>query len=99
MDLDAHLRKAEQDIVEAIPDPEFDGLAVIDYEAWRPLYQLNWFTRRSYQEVSMEDARQRYPNISDKAVRVMAETLFDQASKYEATEAVHSETVFAETSS
>ncbi|KAH7729822.1 Protein CHHY-1 [Aphelenchoides avenae] len=81
VDLNAHLEKVEHDIVRAIPDPEFDGLAVIDYEAWRPLYRLNWFTRRSYQEVSIEDARQRYPSMSEKSVRAIAEILFDQSAK------------------
>ena len=82
MDLDAHLEKAAQDIAHAIPDPEFEGLAVIDYEAWRPLFRLNWFTRRSYQEVSIAHARERYPNISEKSVRSIAEILFDQSARY-----------------
>lgn len=35
--LSAHLEKAQADIVAAIPDPNFSGVAVIDFESWRPV--------------------------------------------------------------
>ncbi|CAD5218249.1 unnamed protein product [Bursaphelenchus okinawaensis] len=51
-DLSAHLEKAAADIEAAIPDPDFNGYGVIDYEAWRPLYEMNWSSRRIYQRYS-----------------------------------------------
>jgi hyaluronoglucosaminidase len=46
--LRAHLKKAAADIIAAIPDPFFRGLAVIDYEHWRPVHALNWHSRVGY---------------------------------------------------
>ncbi|PIO56912.1 hypothetical protein TELCIR_21687, partial [Teladorsagia circumcincta] len=45
--LTAHLRKVSWDIKQAIPDPNFDGIAVIDLEEWRPIYEMNWGEKRS----------------------------------------------------
>ncbi|KAK6014184.1 hypothetical protein OSTOST_20462, partial [Ostertagia ostertagi] len=40
--LQAHLDAVAQQIQADIPDPNFHGIAVIDLEAWRPLYHMNW---------------------------------------------------------
>ncbi|KAK6012084.1 hyaluronoglucosaminidase, partial [Ostertagia ostertagi] len=37
-----HLHQVVKDILTTIPDQWFDGLAVIDLEEWRPLYDMNW---------------------------------------------------------
>lgn len=36
----------EEQIKEVIPDENFDGIAVIDIEEWRPLYEMNWGGKR-----------------------------------------------------
>uniref|UniRef100_A0A914GYK1 Hyaluronidase n=1 Tax=Globodera rostochiensis TaxID=31243 RepID=A0A914GYK1_GLORO len=66
-DLRQHLVKAREDILRAIPNPNFSGPAVIDYERWRPEYSLNWDQRRVYQRHSTLDALRRFPGISEKA--------------------------------
>ncbi|KAK6019031.1 hyaluronoglucosaminidase, partial [Ostertagia ostertagi] len=40
--LPRHLHEVIKQILIKIPDPWFPGLAVIDFEAWRPLYEMNW---------------------------------------------------------
>ncbi|KAL3108489.1 hypothetical protein niasHT_015411 [Heterodera trifolii] len=67
VDIRQHLAKAREDILRAIPDPNFSGPAVIDYERWRPEYSLNWDQRRVYQRHSTWDALKRFPGISEKA--------------------------------
>ena len=38
--MDAHLAKVRRDIAQQIPDPEFSGVAVIDYETWNLQWDL-----------------------------------------------------------
>lgn len=40
--IDEHLAVVERQIKEAMPDENFNGIAVIDIEQWRPLYEMNW---------------------------------------------------------
>lgn len=81
VDLAAHLEKAVEDIERAIPDPYFSGLAVIDYEAWRPIYSMNWFSRTVYRQESTADALRRFPNISQKAAVSIGKMLFERHAK------------------
>jgi hyaluronoglucosaminidase len=81
VNLDDHLAKAAKDIQKAIPDPKFNGLAVIDYEGWRPLWQLNWYTRIVYRTESERHARQLFPYASDKSITSIAKRLFNTAAK------------------
>ena len=39
VNLSAHMDKATKDIARLIVSESFDGLAVIDWEAWRPVYE------------------------------------------------------------
>lgn len=36
-----HLVISELNITKVIPENAFDGLAVVDFEEWRPLYRYN----------------------------------------------------------
>ncbi|KIH64301.1 hyaluronoglucosaminidase [Ancylostoma duodenale] len=40
--IENHLAVVEKQIKGAIPDENFNGIAVIDIEQWRPLYEMNW---------------------------------------------------------
>uniref|UniRef100_A0A672L7D3 Hyaluronidase n=1 Tax=Sinocyclocheilus grahami TaxID=75366 RepID=A0A672L7D3_SINGR len=46
--LDRHLWKADNDLRTDIPDLVFHGLAVIDWEKWRPLWECNWDAKEIY---------------------------------------------------
>ncbi|KAF7626029.1 Hyaluronidase [Meloidogyne graminicola] len=61
VNLNEHLEKAKNDILKAIPDPEFSGPAIIDYEKWRPEWSLNWSIRRIYQLESIKEIIKIYP--------------------------------------
>eukprot|EP01052_Picozoa_sp_SAG31_P017636 SAG31_NODE_1215_length_9335_cov_5.846470_10_plen_194_part_00 len=41
--LTAHASKIRSDIETAIPDPDWDGLAFIDYESWQPICERRYF--------------------------------------------------------
>ena len=80
-DLRAHLEKARADILKAIPDPDFAGPAVIDYEKWRPEWSLNWAARRVYQLESTRDALARFLGISEKSALELGRELFNKRAR------------------
>ena len=47
-----HLEKLRRDIVNWFPNPNYDGLAIIDYEAWYP----NWTMHHNYASNGAADA-------------------------------------------
>lgn len=83
--LAAHLEKAKRDIEAAIPDANFSGLAVIDYEAWTPIWSR---TGEVYRAASREYTRQRNPTLSGDALEQKAKQEF-----YDAGTAVMVETI------
>uniref|UniRef100_A0A3Q0SFL2 Hyaluronidase n=1 Tax=Amphilophus citrinellus TaxID=61819 RepID=A0A3Q0SFL2_AMPCI len=56
--LKASLNKARADINYYIPSRATRGLAVIDWEEWRPLWDRNWGTKRIYQTLSVAHVMQ-----------------------------------------
>ncbi|EDO47869.1 predicted protein, partial [Nematostella vectensis] len=81
VDLDAHLEKSKRDIIDKIPDPQYNGLAVIDWEGWRPVWHRNWDSKKLYQTKSIEIARSQYPDWPlDKLVE-LAKSQFEDSSR------------------
>lgn len=52
--LSQHLKTYEQHLNELIPNRNYDGLAVIDFESWRPIYRQNFGSLQPYKDVSIE---------------------------------------------
>ncbi|XP_050548743.1 hyaluronidase-like [Daktulosphaira vitifoliae] len=60
--LTKHLQTFSEDIAyRLVPDTQFSGLAVIDFEHWRPMFDENFGTLSSYREYSMDIERQQHP--------------------------------------
>lgn len=79
--LTAHLEKLARDVVIKIPDPEFDGLAIIDYERWRPLFDANWSSRKIYVKYSIDLVTKTYPELGKDTLTYMARYLYDYHAK------------------
>uniref|UniRef100_A0A7I4Y7E6 Hyaluronidase n=1 Tax=Haemonchus contortus TaxID=6289 RepID=A0A7I4Y7E6_HAECO len=79
--LQAHLDAVAQQIQNDIPNPNFDGIAVIDLEAWRPLYKMNWDEKQVYKDQSVQLVLQNDPSLSTEQAEVLAEEQFDQAAR------------------
>ncbi|KAI6196362.1 Hyaluronidase [Aphelenchoides besseyi] len=79
--LSIHLTQIENDINEKIPNEQFDGLAIIDWEAWRPIFELNHSSRRVYQRYSRYLAQQHCENCTDKQIDKLAHEEFEQGAK------------------
>ena len=60
--LTAHLAQVEVDIQEKIPNEHFRGLALIDWEAWKPVWGRNWDSREIYQNKSIELVEHQHPD-------------------------------------
>lgn len=79
--LEAHLHKARKDIGHFIPSEDFRGLAVIDWEFWRPQWDRNWNKKYIYRQRSSELIAQAYINVTDKQVEELARLRFEKSAK------------------
>jgi hypothetical protein len=80
-DLHAHLVKMRTDIARQIPDPNWSGYAMIDYESWKPLWDLEWPDGDLYREESRRLVRSRYPGMSAAQVEAKAKEEYEAAAK------------------
>ncbi|XP_048348125.1 hyaluronidase-1 isoform X2 [Sphaerodactylus townsendi] len=79
--LEDHLWKAQQDIKKTILETSFKGLAVIDWESWRPLWVRNWDSMEIYKNKSMDLVKRQHPDWpADKVVK-KAQLEFEQSSR------------------
>uniref|UniRef100_A0A8B9MUG4 Hyaluronidase n=1 Tax=Accipiter nisus TaxID=211598 RepID=A0A8B9MUG4_9AVES len=79
--LENHLKKAKEDIQFYIPSDEQFGLAVIDWENWRPVWIRNWGSKDIYRQESIELVQQRDLSLSEAEARNIAKMEFEAAAK------------------
>ncbi|KTG47686.1 hypothetical protein cypCar_00001845 [Cyprinus carpio] len=77
--LEAHLHKARKDIAHFIPSEDFRGLAVIDWEFWRPQWNRNWHKKEIYRQRSQELIAQAYLNVTKEQVEELARLRFEKS--------------------
>lgn len=75
------LAKAHDDIHYYIPSRSSLGLAVIDWEEWRPLWERNWGSKQIYRSLSVTYARQRDPTLRARRAVAQAKQRFQSAAK------------------
>ncbi|XP_063074238.1 hyaluronidase-1-like [Engraulis encrasicolus] len=75
------LAKAHGDIHHYIPSRSSQGLAVIDWEEWRPLWERNWGSKQIYQSLSVTYARRRNPALPLRRAMAQAKQRFQSAAK------------------
>ncbi|XP_021047500.1 hyaluronidase-4 [Mus pahari] len=79
--LQVHLKKAAQDINHYIPSENFSGLAVIDWEYWRPQWARNWNTKDIYRQKSRTLISDMKENISAADIEYSAKATFEKSAK------------------
>ncbi|KAL8212295.1 UNVERIFIED_CONTAM: hypothetical protein K2H54_042442 [Gekko kuhli] len=79
--LEDHLWKAQLDIKKTILETSFKGLAVIDWESWRPLWVRNWDSMEIYKNKSMDLVRGQHPDWPPDKVAKKAQMEFEQSSQ------------------
>eukprot|EP01048_Picozoa_sp_COSAG05_P003451 COSAG05_NODE_158_length_15673_cov_23.898946_11_plen_273_part_01 len=85
--LSAHLEKLRATVVQWIPDPEWDGLAVFDFEEWTNIWELmvslspaggGWHSI-VYQNYSIELERKAHPGWNESQLVTAAKSNFETA--------------------
>ncbi|KAG5845929.1 hypothetical protein ANANG_G00144390 [Anguilla anguilla] len=79
--LTASLAKAQTDIAHYITSESDPGMAVIDWEDWRPLWERNWGSKRIYRILSIIHARQKHPFMSSSQTVAAAKRQFQDAAR------------------
>lgn len=71
----------KKDIIKKIPNPDFNGLAIIDWEGWRPTWDRNFDSKRIYQSRSVELVQEKHPEWSMEDVIEEARKEFEQSAR------------------
>ncbi|XP_011301680.1 hyaluronidase-like [Fopius arisanus] len=79
-DLQKHLDLFKIHVNEQLSD-NFEGVAVIDFESWRPIYRQNWASLAPYRDLSVSIERKRHPWWSVKSINEMAIRRFEEAGR------------------
>ncbi|XP_014293950.1 hyaluronidase [Halyomorpha halys] len=78
-DLKKHLILFEKELETAIPEKNFSGIGVIDFEHWRPIWRENWGSLDKYKQLSLDTERKRHPFWSKTALENRAIQRFEKA--------------------
>ncbi|XP_007531752.2 hyaluronidase PH-20-like [Erinaceus europaeus] len=78
--LQDHLTKATTDINHYLPKDQV-GMAVIDWEEWRPLWARNWKPKDIYRLLSVELVKQNNTGIDDTTANNKAKVEFESAGR------------------
>ncbi|HVZ93464.1 MAG TPA: hypothetical protein VG797_03040 [Phycisphaerales bacterium] len=78
VDMAAHLDKVRRDVEAKLPDPNWDGFAMLDFESWAP-----WWTgtQKAYEDESRKLVRAERPDISDRELERRAKAAFEAAGR------------------
>ncbi len=76
-----HLQKMRVDIDRIIPNRDYTGLAIIDFEEWHPIWGANFGIRKIYQHRSIAHVRQRAPGTSYAQAKSIARNEFNAATR------------------
>ncbi|XP_066553610.1 hyaluronidase-1 [Amia ocellicauda] len=76
-----HLDLAWADIERYIPHAAFSGLAVVDWESWRPLWVRNWDSKEVYCNASRTLVQQKHPDWPPSKVDSEAQREFQEAGR------------------
>lgn len=79
--LQQHLDKVPEGVRKYIKEPTAKGLAVIDWEEWRPLWIRNWDAKDVYRKHSCELVRQKNPTWTPEQVKKVALQEFELSAK------------------
>ncbi|XP_067091314.1 hyaluronidase PH-20-like [Osmerus mordax] len=79
--LTANLMKASNDIAHFMPSDSIPGLAVIDWEDWRPMWERNWGSKDIYRQLSISYSKEKDPTLPQNQVTPTAKRQFKTAAR------------------
>ncbi|XP_052902328.1 hyaluronidase Tab y 2.0101-like [Anopheles moucheti] len=59
--LTEHLELFERHLNDLVPDRNFSGIGIIDFESWRPIYRQNFGSLQPYKDLSVKIEKERHP--------------------------------------
>ncbi|CAH1404349.1 unnamed protein product [Nezara viridula] len=77
--LKKHLILFEKELEKNIPDKNFSGVGVIDFEHWRPIWRENWGILDKYRQHSIKIEKEKHPFWSKSAIENRAIQRFEKA--------------------
>lgn len=80
IDMQEHRDLAEDDIQHYIPDDQ-PGLAVLDFEEWRPQWVRNWGSKDIYRQYSVDVVRRKNASLSEDEAEERAQVVFERAAR------------------
>ncbi|KAJ2944901.1 hypothetical protein O0L34_g1793 [Tuta absoluta] len=80
-DLEVHLESFRAVVNQTIPDTNFRGIAIIDFESWRPIFRQNWGEIQLYKEVSYKIEKRKHWFWPEKWIHVEAKERFEKAAR------------------
>ncbi|KAI1888429.1 hypothetical protein AGOR_G00185050 [Albula goreensis] len=80
IDFKEHRELAEDDIIFYIPDDQL-GLAVLDFEEWRPQWVRNWGSKDIYRTISTDIILKKNLSLSYDQAEDFAQKVFESAAK------------------
>ncbi|XP_073325579.1 hyaluronidase-3-like isoform X1 [Pagrus major] len=79
-DLSAHLTSTVTQVTSML-QPDFSGLAVIDWEEWRPLWGGNFGAKMEYRRLSKLLVREERPDLSEGDIISLAREWFEESAR------------------
>ncbi|XP_038668311.1 hyaluronidase-like [Scyliorhinus canicula] len=78
--LSKHLKVSETDI-DKVMDQDFSGLAVVDWEDWRPLWDRNWGVMDIYRKKSVELEKSKNTHSLESEIQPIAKAEYETAAQ------------------
>uniref|UniRef100_A0A8D0G5J3 Hyaluronidase n=1 Tax=Sphenodon punctatus TaxID=8508 RepID=A0A8D0G5J3_SPHPU len=76
-----HLNRLKDNIQKYIPSNAKEGLAIIDWEEWRPIWIRNWQTKDIYRQTSRRLVQNRHPEWPEDQVLKEAQYEFEASAR------------------
>ncbi|XP_024081692.1 hyaluronidase-like [Cimex lectularius] len=77
-DIELHLKKLKSDLDKFVPDKKFNGIGIIDFEHWRPIWKENWSSLDIYRRRSIENERKKHPFLTNGEIEKKARASFEK---------------------
>ncbi|KAL4709556.1 hypothetical protein ACJJTC_007287 [Scirpophaga incertulas] len=80
-DLEKHLEAFRDTMEQSIPDPTFNGVGIIDFESWRPVFRQNFGVLTPYKDISYQIERRNHWFWPEKAIQSSARQRFEESAR------------------
>lgn len=67
----------KENVDKLIPDENFAGVGIIDFESWRPIFRQNFGTLAPYKELSIQNEKKLHPFLPRWWIEKEAEKKFE----------------------